>query len=174
MKKMLAMAMALLLMLGLTACKDGAAKGDAKGDNLASQETMMANPKVVDDTMASAGMTESTPNAAADFIGDHFVATEYQYTMYGQLAGMEEMDDDWWVVAIMALDWNGDPYEGYDTWTYYLSKDLLPEEPIPFQDHVYRFEVVNDDRGGGSISLPSMVLELEEISMGDIPMWGGL
>ncbi len=154
-KKFVAMMLALVLALSLMACESKTAESDATVDNLASQTT---SPELI-------------RPAATDSIGDHFVGSDYQYDWYGSLCGMESMDGGYWVVAVRAMDQNGEPYVGYDVRTCYLSKDLMAEEPIPFNDHLYRFKMVNDERGGGSINLPSMIVEVEEVS--EIPFWGG-
>lgn len=108
-------------------------------------------------------------------MADHFVPMEdFQYDWYGRLAQVVELDQFYWIVSVCPLDHEGNYYgDAYGHRTFYLSKELLSEAPVPLADHVYRFEVVNDDRAGGHIRLPSMIIELEEIDAGEIPVWGG-
>jgi len=130
------------------------------------------------------GLAEQSEPVAApnnDSLIDHFVPTSYDYTMYGVFVQVKEMDEGCLVGAFKPLAEGGVDYEGYPWGMLYIPTSVLQEANIkasdldvwPNEERAVCITVVNDDRSGAFISLPSMVVDIETIAREDIPMWGG-
>lgn len=120
-------------------------------------------------------------------------AEDYEYTMYGAVNQIEILADcDYDVISIQPLYEGGVPYEGYSWDTAFISKELAEavlldedggrktfkwEEDEDGKSHIvdtcYRIEATFCEDGGAFVSLPILVLDIEEIAAEDIPIWGG-
>lgn len=105
--------------------------------------------------------------------------TGYTYTVYGRLHDYERLTgSDCGVVAIQPLTEGGESYEGYPWMTCYVPSGVMDKlealDYSPMDETVaFAATIQNDTDGGGFIDLPEIMVDFEQITVGDIPVWGG-
>lgn len=117
----------------------------------------------------------------------------YTYTVYGQfhqLSTIQGGNGYYGLAAFEPYTCSKDGiryYEEYGWRSCYVPLEALreisnpidPEDPSsgfydPSEERYFKVEMANEANGGGYISLPSVVLKVEEITARDIPAWSGL
>ncbi len=105
--------------------------------------------------------------------------TDYTYTVYGRLRSCDRLtNSDCGVAAIQPLYEGGEPYEDYPWITCYIPTEVMDKlEKLDYSsaDETTAFKITlnNDTDAGGFISLPRIMVDFTEITVDEIPIWGG-